>query len=269
MSSFKIGVLADIQYEDADDYKKCQYRKSLSKLESAVKSLNSERLDFVVQLGDLINKDMSSFTPVLERLEQLNAPTFHVLGNHDLIVEDEEKPQVPFVLNMPSRYYSFDQGSWRFIFLDGNDLSLNAYAENSGMYKTSQQAFEQVNSKSEWWNGALAEPQMKWLESTLVEADSKLKKVAIFCHYPITPDSRFTLWNSEKVLELIKSYSCVKSWFSGHHHDGSYSNMKKTHFLTFKGMVENELPTFSTLEFRENEVVVTGYGSESDRVLTF
>ncbi|MCM8534712.1 MAG: metallophosphoesterase [Lentisphaeraceae bacterium] len=269
MSSFKIGVLADIQYEDADDHKKCQYRQSLSKLDSAVKTLNSHELDFVVQLGDLVNKNLSSFSPVLERLEKLTAPTFHVLGNHDFIVEDLEKPTIPFVLNMPSRYYSFDQEGWRFIFLDGSDLSLNAYPENSHMYKISQKALDQVTSKSEWWNGALSETQMKWLAASLSDAELKQKKVAIFCHFPITPDSRFTLWNSDKVLELIQSYSSVKCWFSGHHHEGSYSFLEKKHFLTFKGMVESELPTFSTLEFKENEVVVTGYGNESDRVLTF
>ena len=91
MAHFKIGILADIQYEDAEDQKKCQYRSSLPKLDSAIEELNKHELDFIVQLGDLINKDFHSFEPVLEKLTKLSAPVFHVLGNHDLIVEDSQK----------------------------------------------------------------------------------------------------------------------------------------------------------------------------------
>ena len=54
------GVMADIQYCDCGrNWVKWTryYRNSLNKLEKAVVELNSEDLDFVIQVGDLIDRD--------------------------------------------------------------------------------------------------------------------------------------------------------------------------------------------------------------------
>ena len=47
------------------------------------------------------------------------------MGNHDFEVKDSLKEEVIKKLNLKKRYYSFVEKDWRFIVLDGNDLSFH------------------------------------------------------------------------------------------------------------------------------------------------
>ena len=96
---------------------------------------NKEDLSFVIHLGDFIDRNFSSFDEILPIYNSLNAPGYHVLGNHDFEVADEYKELVPKKLGMPSKYYDFKIKNWRFICLDGNDLSFIAYPKGSEMYQ--------------------------------------------------------------------------------------------------------------------------------------
>ena len=263
----RIGILADIQYSDEEKYKKREYRDSLDKLSEAVDDLNQQDLDFVVQLGDLINQDFDSFNPVLNILEKLKHPIYHVLGNHDYIVDDHLKFEIPNLLKMPSRYYSFSKNDWRFVFLDGNDLSLNSHPENSKHYQESKNYFDSLDGISEWWNGALSKEQMIWLQRELEIAHSRNEKVGIFCHFSIIPESRFILWNSDEVSNLIGKFENVKFWMNGHHHEGAYQQIDDKHFLTLKGMVECESNAYAVMEVLSDQLKVLGKGEETTRVL--
>ena len=64
--SIRFGIISDPQYSDIDDMKGREYRKSLDKLSEAIDLLNSEDLEFIVQLGDLIDHEYESYAPVLE-----------------------------------------------------------------------------------------------------------------------------------------------------------------------------------------------------------
>ena len=96
---------------------------SKEKLKKCVKHFNQEDLSFVIHLGDFIDRNFSSFDEILPIYNSLHAPGYHVLGNHDFEVADEYKELVPKKLGMPSKYYDFKIKNWRFICLDGNDLS--------------------------------------------------------------------------------------------------------------------------------------------------
>lgn len=263
----RIGILADIQYGDEDNFKKCRYRDSLKKLQEAVRYFNSEAVDFVVQLGDLINKNMRSYEPVLDILEELKPPIHSVLGNHDYIVADSEKAEIPLKLKMPSRYYSFHQNSWELIFLDGNDLSLNSHPENSMAHKQSQELFDSLYGLSEWWNGAISEKQLSWFEKRLNAAEEEGKDIGIFCHFPIIPESRFTLWNASEVHQLISRFENVRFWMNGHHHEGAYLVENGKHYVTYKGMVESKTNAYAIMEIARDKISIEGRGEETSRVL--
>jgi manganese-dependent ADP-ribose/CDP-alcohol diphosphatase len=264
----RIGILADIQYSDEDHGEKCYYRDSLVKLEEAVADFNLEKLDFVVQLGDLINKDMNSFSPVLSRLNQLEPPIYHLLGNHDFIVNSAEKSKIPALLSMAGKYYSYKRNGWLFIFLDGNDISLNAHPEESLAHKESQLYFDSYKGISEWWNGAISGKQLSWLDNQLQSGSEEGLNIGLFCHFPIQPESRFSLWNSSEVMDLLKKYENVKFWMNGHHHEGAYDCVDDIHFLTYKGMVENTPNSYGILEIAFDKISIIGNGNECDRVLS-
>jgi manganese-dependent ADP-ribose/CDP-alcohol diphosphatase len=253
--NLKIGILADVQYADEDDCKLCTYRSSLSRLEDAVLKLNEQKVDFVVQLGDLINGQWDSFGPTLKLLKRLTMPVYNVLGNHDFIVENSQKMMVPALLGMPSRYYSFVQSGYRFIFLDGNDLSFNAHIESSPMYEYSQKVFDaRTDEVSEWWNGAISQQQLAWLKGELRTSTALGEETYIFCHFPLTQNSRYALWNAREVRALIERFPSCRAWFSGHIHQGHSEMLNGILHHTFKGIVEGH--NFAVLEFKDGKCIV-------------
>ena len=265
--SIRFGIISDPQYSDIDDMKGREYRKSLEKLDTAIARLNSEDLDFVIQLGDFIDHEFESFAPALKVWEKLKHQSYHVLGNHDFCVRSPHKQDVLKTLGMEEAYYSFVLQGFRFIALNGNGLSLNAFDEGSEMYKFSEDYWESLNCESQWWNGAVDAKQLNWFEEELKEAERAGQSVIVFCHYPLFSKARFVLWNSQEVLDLLESYSCVKVWMNGHFHEGAYTRKGNRHFWTVKGMVQFSDATFAVADLSDSKLKVFGFGAEESRIL--
>lgn len=270
--SIKFGLITDVQYADADPSRERIYRGSPAKLETAVKHLNTLGLDFVIHLGDLIDHDYLSFHRVLPLMKRLNAPVAYVLGNHDFDVDDSFKDGVPGQLGMASRYYDFVMGQWRFIVLDGNDISLHAYVQDSPKYKEASAYLEQLKSLGKTyakeWNGAVGYEQLGWLRSRLMLATQARQHVIVFCHWPVFPAELDTLWNPDEVTEVLESFDCVKAYMGGHHHVGGYGIKQGIHYVTFKAMLDGEARTsYSMVNCQSDKIEITGYGDEPSRVL--
>ena len=267
--SIRFGIISDPQYSDIDDMKGLLYRQSLGKLKSAIEVLNGESLEFVMQLGDFIDHEYESFAPALKVWEALEHKSYHVLGNHDFCVRPPFKERVLNTLGLKTGNYSFESGNYKFIVLNGNGLSFNAYDADSAMYQLSESYYESLSCESEWWNGAIDKPQMEWFKEELESAEYSGKSVIVFCHYPLLGEDRFLLWNSSSVIELLEQFSCVKAWLNGHYHEGNYSVKNNIHYLTMKGMVQFEQLTFSIAELSGNSLQIRGFGAEECRLLEF
>ncbi|MCM8526211.1 MAG: metallophosphoesterase [Lentisphaeraceae bacterium] len=265
--SIRFGIVSDPQFSDIDDMKGRQYRKTLEKLDFAIDELNSHDLDFVIQLGDMIDHEFESFEPVLNVWSKLKHKSYHVLGNHDFCVQTPFKDQVLKTLNLSSSYFSFKIGQFNFCVLNGNGLSLNAFDAESEMYIKSEKYWEEFGGESQWWNGAVDPEQALWFKNELEIADKAGLKSIIFCHYPLIGEARYNLWNSKEILELIESYKSVKVWMNGHFHAGGYKEHKLIHHVNIKGMVQCKEPTFAIAEICENELAIKGYGEEESRIL--
>ena len=267
--SIRFGIISDPQFSDIDDMKDRQYRKSLDKMASAISKFNSEDLDFVVQLGDFIDHELESFEPALKVWSNLKHKSYHVLGNHDFCVRTPHKQKVLGLLGLEKEYYSFVMGDIKFIILNGNGLSLNAYDADSPMYKFSEEYWESLNRESQWWNGAVDKDQLSWFEKELAAAEKAGQQVIVFCHYPLIADSRYVLWNNVEVLDVLNSFDCVKIWMNGHFHKGGYSRENGRHFLTVKGMVQFKEPSYAIAELSDNKLKINGFGAEESRILDF
>lgn len=260
--SVTIGVVADLQYCDAPPFKNRYYRHSIRKLKKAIATFNKLRPDFVINLGDAIDRNMKSFHEILPVFHGFKMPVYHVLGNHDYEVDEEVKSSVHEVLGT-EKCYEFSKNGWRFIVLDGNEISTFANIERSENYLKAKAMLDQIEREGKvnanFWNGALSGKQLQWLDKKLVKSHENHEKVIIFCHYPIYPANRHNLLNDTEVLELLKSHSCVKAWICGHDHDGNYGMMHDIHFVNMRGMVEGAL----TERERERERKETGEGESS------
>jgi len=267
------GVVADVQYSDYDAGISRFYRNSKAKLQEAVTQLKADSAEFIVSMGDLIDKDFDSFEPVLAILSSSGLKTHHIVGNHDYSVRNNQKKHLPLIDSSGNRYYSFSKNKFRFIFLDGNDVSI--YGASSR--KTEKEATELLalmRSKGEKnaldWNGAIGSVQIKWLTDELTTAEKNKERVFLFCHFPIAPDNAHNLLNSREVLELLPKYPGVLAWFAGHNHEGNYIKTGSTYHVTFKAMVETESEnSFAMVRVFGDRVEISGYGREVSRRLEY
>lgn len=273
--SFSIGIISDCQYCDcdtrfvggADRY----YRKAPERLSKAVAQLNQEDLEFTIHLGDIIDQDFKSFDSIIPIWNQLKSKSYHVLGNHDFSVADSLKNSVPNKMGLTDRYYSFVIQNWKFIILDGNNVSLHG-APTKEKFIEAEELLAEVTKDSlpyaKFYNGALGSEQLTWVQSELDNAKAKNLNVCFFNHYPASPVTKLNFWDKDTFLSLVKNYDNIKLYLNGHDHTGSYDQLEGVHYITFKGMVDTEnTNTFATIKFMKDSAFVKGYGREESRNL--
>ena len=264
---FSFGVIADCQYCSDPGSGIRKYAASEQKLKQCVDHFNTMDLAYVVHLGDFIDRDMASFKVVGPIFEKLKMSSYHVLGNHDFSVSDDLKSKVPQIMGLESRYYDFEINGWRFVVLDGNDISFHAYPATSQQFKDAEQYYKEHHIQTPKWNGAIGDKQLSWLADVLEEASTKGEKAVLYCHFPVFPENQHNLWNADEIIELIENNSCVKAYMNGHNHAGNYAIKEGIHYLTFQGMVDTKETSYATIQVKKDQMIVTGFGREENRIL--
>ncbi len=269
---FCFGVIADVQYADKAAGGSREYRAALPRLASSVASLNQHRLAFVVNLGDLIDgngeKSTTELRQVTDVLERLRVPWHHVIGNHCLEVE---RPALMRALRLKRSWYEFRHKGWRFLVLDGMDVSVKAPAGSPNALAAAE--YRLRNPKLAAYNGAVGPQQLDWLRKRLAAAASAQEHVIVLCHHPVLPASSnlsLVLWNWEEVLSVVTRAGCVVAWLNGHDHRGGYARYAGVHFVSFPGLVESagNGPCYGVVEAFDNQLVIQGTGSVPTRTLT-
>lgn len=268
---FKIGVIADCQYCNCEVKWGRHYKKAPKRLKEAIANFNEDSLAYSIHLGDFIDKQIWSLDSILPTWNTLKSKSYHVLGNHDFDVGQVNKEKVIRKLNLKKRYYSFIEKDWRFIVLDGNDLSFYGTTTKQKEQETDS-LFNLLKDKNlpylKKWNGGLSNAQLSWIKKELDEARDHHQKVGFYCHFPVYPLDQHNIWNRDDFIELIKPYNNVKLFFNGHNHAGAYELFNNVHYVTFKGMVDTEnLSAFAKVKFKKDTVIVNGYGREKSRKL--
>jgi len=270
---FSFGVIADVQYCACETAGERFYNNSLTKLREAVSSLKADSAEFLINLGDIIERDFVSYKPVLAIIDSSGLKTYHLTGNHDYMVGARHKKHLP--LNMPSKegYYSFKSKNFRFIVLDGNEISIygpgnKTAIKQAGDYIAALKKEGNINAID--WNGGISTGQLGWLMAQLDEASAKEEKVIIFCHFPVFPENMHNLLNYKEILSALEKYNNVVAWFNGHNHAGNYGNFHMIHFITMKGMVETETKgSYAIVEVYTNKIWIRGAGREKSQILAY
>jgi 3',5'-cyclic AMP phosphodiesterase CpdA len=275
---FTFGLIADVQYRDGDPSGTRFYRESTAKLAEAVERLNALRPSFVVQLGDLIDGASASYDVVLPIWARLRAPGYHVLGNHDQSVEAGRQREVLRRLGLDRLgpglgYYDFARQGWRFVVLNGNDVSVIASPEGTPERNAAAAMLEELKRRNapnaQTWNGGVGAVQLAWLVRTLARAAAARERVVVFCHFPVLPPGSATLWNDREVLAALEASPVVTAYFSGHEHRGGYAEQGGVHFVTLRGAVEGHDSAYVLVEVFEERIELKGFGREPSRTLLF
>jgi len=267
----KFGVVADIQYHPGKPQGTRYYSASLGKLDQAVIQFNREKVQFTVNLGDSIDRDIQSFDTVMPAFKALKSPVYHVIGNHDFEVQAGDEGRVLPALGLGKTYYAVDRAEWRFVFLDAVELRYPFPAdellkkEAEALYlKLRAQGRENIQDGS----GGLGSKQLSWLDEELEEADKSGKSALVFCHSPVVPEAVYNLWNDTEVVSTLERHRSVKAYFNGHYHVGDYALRNGIHYLTFQGMVETpDQNAFAVVTLEKGTIRVKGFGREPSRTL--
>ncbi|MFC2946827.1 metallophosphoesterase [Virgibacillus sediminis] len=265
----EFGLVPDAQYCDCEVNGTRYYRNSVEKLIEAAQTFNEQNIDFTVQTGDLIDRDVSSFSTMLPIYDMIDGQKYHVLGNHDFAMTTDE---VVDMLDMPNQYYDFKYKNWRFVVLDTNDLSLYANPEDSEKYQQAEAMYnslvEEDAINAQTWNGGISDEQLSWLREVLNNSAKTNEKVVVIGHKPVYPENNHNVWNDEEVVKELEAAGNVVAYFNGHNHAGNYAMKNGIHYVTLKGMVETkDTNSYSIVQVYKDRLEIDGYGREEDRVL--
>ncbi|HUX97190.1 MAG TPA: metallophosphoesterase [Bacteroidales bacterium] len=268
---FSFGIIADVQYADKEPAGTRYYRSSITKLREAISAFKQDSVDFVITLGDLIDQDIRSYNPLLNIMDSSGLKFYHVSGNHDYSVDPAYIEKLPEVYIQKPGYFAITHKNFRFIFINGNEISTYSNKNKSNI-KEAETLLDSIKKRGEQnaveWNGAVSKKQLIWLDKQINKASLKNSKVILICHFPVFPENIHNLLNYKDVLSVMEKYNNCLAWFNGHNHAGNYGKINKTHFVTFKGMVETENQnSFARVDVYSNKIWIIGSGREKIRKL--
>ena len=269
-----MGLVADPQYADKPTSGKRHYNETLWKLEEAIDTFNYYNIDFVQNLGDIIDVKWESFDAVLQIYDKLKPgiENHQLLGNHEFSIESAHFKDILKRLSMPDHYYSYSKKGWRFIVLDATDYSYYSNALHGHKIQEINLYFKNTKgqSNSYRWNSAIGKSQQKWLKQELDSAHLLGQKVILFSHMPLRPQNDpHNLWNDHEIVNIIEQSSMVVAFFNGHNHSGDYEFQNGIHYITVSGMVDTMISSYGILEFYKDHLVLKGYGNQKTLVLNY
>lgn len=270
----RFGIIADPQYAAAEpDLRLDRYfMNSLDKLDEAVRRFNAEELDFVLTLGDVIDRGFENFDAVLSVYAGLRHQCLFLPGNHDFKVAAERLGEVHGRLGMAAPYYDLAHSGCRIVVIEGSDISLFAPPPGDPRRATAEEMLGALRragaANAQTWNGGVGEAQLAWLSERLALAEEAGETVIVMGHYPLFPHNEHNLWNAEAVAGLLVRSPAVAAYFCGHNHAGNYGELGATHFVNFRGMVDTERENaFALVEVFDDRIEITGFGREKSRSL--
>jgi predicted phosphodiesterase len=241
--SFSFGLIADCQCGSAS----CQ---SKDHLQDCVDYFNQENIEFLGHLGDFIQSDYANFNVVLPIIQQSTAPVKFALGNHDFDIPDSEKPNLPTLLQMPDFYYDEVIDNWRFIFIETTETGAYAQAAHPNVTVCGI--------------AGLSSTQLTWISQRIQLAEQNDENVILFGHHP-----HEFLCNGAALRAILEASPNVVAYMTGHRHGGNYEMLNNVHYLTLTSMLNRTESTYSEVTISNDSILVTGFGDQSDFVLTY
>ena len=258
----RFGIVADIHYADAPDNSAINryFRESLNKVAECTALMNEQKVDFLIELGDLKdqgnppveNETLKYLDSIENVLKQFKGPLYHVLGNHD----HDSISKLQFLKGISNdgfynavNFYSFTRSSFHFIVLDAN-------------YNAQGQEYDHGNF--DWTEAHIPDNQLRWLKSDLKYHN---RPTIVFIHHqldsPLVADKRHCPDNSDAVRKLLEESGNVLAVFQGHYHKGGLNKINNIFYYTLKAVVEGSGPennNYAIVEIDEElKIRIKGY----------
>ncbi|WP_449257728.1 metallophosphoesterase [Chlorobium limicola] len=258
----RIGLISDIHFGLEEE--PAAASPAAAELRSCLSHFNRCRPDFVLQLGDLINGSDNAAADELRLacriFDTCKGTIRHVIGNHDLAVPRDE---LLLTLGLQCAYYRFTVGSYRFIVLDGMDISVHNEPETPSDREIFDKALAEPSMHD--YCGAVGERQREWLCSSLQAASDNGEPVIVVCHFPLHPATtdpkHGLLWNHREIREILAAYPAVKASLGGHFHHGGHTRENGMHYIVLPAFINRtEHPGYAcaVAELHPDRLVISG-----------
>ena len=221
-------MVTDAHYADTESRGGRAYRDGLKLMRECVETMNQEKVDFVIELGDFKDQDnppvegktLDYLRTIEAEFAQFRGPRYHVLGNHDMdslskkaFLETVENTGIP----KEKSYYAFLHKGLQCIVLDAN-------------FKRDGTPYDKGNF--DWKDAYIPKEEMAWLRKTLSEHTGK---AMVFVHQRLdNDDAGICVRNAAEVRNVLTESKKVVAVFSGHDHPGAKSVMEGIHYYTLR-----------------------------------
>ncbi len=233
----RVGLVTDLHYADKPAAGTRHYRETLGKFAEASEEFQRRKVDFLVELGDLIDA-AESVEHELTYLRRINRELMaccqerhYVLGNH--CVQTLTKAEFLGAIEREASYYSFDRGGVHFIVLDA------CYRADGAPYG---------RNNFQWTDANLPLAELDWLKQDLEKTPFP---VIVFTHQRLDTDDNHGIKNASAARRLLEASGKVVAVFQGHSHKNDLKTISGVAYCTLVAMVEGtglEHSGYSVLE---------------------
>jgi predicted phosphodiesterase len=227
-SLVRVGLVTDVHHSDADVHGTRYYRDSLAKMREAVDSMNRQRVDVALELGDLIDtpkppdvtRERGFLKTITGEFGRLKAEQHYVLGNHCVTALTKEE----FLqgCGQERSYYSFDKNGVHFVILDA------CFRRDGVPYQP---------GKFSWAEADIPPQERDWLQEDLKATDLP---TLVFVHQRLDlwPSHVFAVKSCFAVRRILEESGKVLAVVQGHSHKNELVPIRGIPYITLGAMVE-------------------------------
>ncbi len=206
--TLRFAQLSDIHFSlsGVTEYNSRDLSKTVETLDKAIDEINAKDVDFVISLGDNIDKSREEDLAVfLRKMQKVKKPYYLDIGNHDSYkISGISKQTYIAYVQKYNKYQKFN--SFNYTFSPTQDI-LAVVVDG---------VFPLVPST----HGVIQEKTLKWVDEVL--SKHKDKKVIIFQHFPVIEpyeNKSHMLVYKEQYMEMLAKHKNVIAICSGHYHE--------------------------------------------------
>jgi alkaline phosphatase len=245
----RIGLVTDLHHADKPATGSRHYRDTRGKLTEAIKQFDADKIDFAVELGDLIDAaetpevELGYLAEINRVWQTLKVPKHSVLGNHcvDMLTKEEFLGGI----GQKESRYSFDAGGVHFVVLDA-------------CFRADGKPYGRKNSH--WQDSNLPADQLEWLAADLKATEHK---TIVFAHQRLDETKQHSVKNAAAARKILEASGKVLAVFQGHSHANDYQSIGGIHYATLVAMVEGAAPEnngYSLLDvMQDGSLILTGF----------
>jgi len=227
-NTFRFGIVTDAHYADTEARGGRTYRDGLKLMRECVETMNQEKVDFLIELGDFKDQDnppvegktLDYLKTIEAEFAKFRGSRYHVLGNHDMdslskraFLETVESTGIP----KEKSYYAFLHKGVQCIVLDAN-------------FKRDGTPYDKGNF--DWKDANIPKEEIEWLRKTLSEHNGK---AIVFVHQRLDNDgAAICVRNAAEVRNVLVESKKVVAVFSGHDHPGAKTVMEGIPYYTLR-----------------------------------